>query len=309
MNRYRFATLILPSLVALGTVVGLGAALSRLPDPMAIHYGVGGAADGFAAPATFFVWVSIAIVSVTALVLWLASYSGRQVLGARLLAGAPLGLTTLLCALAGAIAVPQLGLDTATGHELDPAVLVVPLVAAAVAWVLGGLIAGAPADPPTIPGRTEPADGTSTVWRGVATPAPVVLVIAATSVALTVALAIVIGPVLLVVTALVAIPLLTMTRFRVVIGPAGVVIAGSPIGLPRFTVPIEHIASAGTTDIRPREWGGWGLRMRRNRTGIITRGDEGLRIERSDGAELVVTVDDPAAGAAVLNALLERQAR
>ena len=309
MNRYRIATLVLPVVVALGTIVALAVIRSRLPDPMAIHYGPGGVADGFASPTAFFIAASIAIAAVTALLLWLPAYGGRQVLAVRMLSGAPLGLTVLFCAIAVAMVIPQLGTAAAADNELDAAVLLVPLVLSALAWGLGGLIAGSPADPPTVADRPAPSTGTSMVWRGVATPSPVVLVIAASSVVITAALAIVVGPALLVVAGLVGIAMLTMMRFRVVIGRAGVVIAGSPVGLPRFTVPLDQIVSVGTTEIRPGQWGGWGLRVRRNRTGIITRGGEGLRIERSDGAELVVTVDDAAAGAAVLNSFLGRPAQ
>ena len=53
-------------------------------------------------------------------------------------------------------------------------------------------------------------------------------------------------------------------------------------------------------------YGGWGYRVRPGVRAIVIRGGEGLRIGRTNKADLVVTVDDAATGAGLVNALLQR---
>jgi len=79
-------------------------------------------------------------------------------------------------------------------------------------------------------------------------------------------------------------------------------------GLLRFRIPLEDVARAGVVDITPmRDFGGWGIRIASGRLGIITRKGEALQVERhSKRSAVVVTVDDPATGAAVLNGLIAR---
>jgi hypothetical protein len=59
-----------------------------------------------------------------------------------------------------------------------------------------------------------------------------------------------------------------------------------------------------------REFGGWGYRVGTDGTvGIVVRTGEGLRIRRTGDRSLVVTVDDAATGAALLNTLADRARR
>ena len=55
------------------------------------------------------------------------------------------------------------------------------------------------------------------------------------------------------------------------------------------------------------EFGGWGYRVGRGgRVGVVLRTGEGLQVERSGGRSFVVTIDDAATGAALLNTLAAR---
>lgn len=93
--------------------------------------------------------------------------------------------------------------------------------------------------------------------------------------------------------------------WRVSAGPNGLVVRGL-VGLPRFRVRPEDIASAAAVGIHPmRDFGGWGIRGSlgpdgRWRTGIVVRAGDAIRVTRRDGREFIVTVDDAATGAAVL---------
>ena len=58
------------------------------------------------------------------------------------------------------------------------------------------------------------------------------------------------------------------------------------------------------------DFGGWGYRVRPgSRTGFVVRKGEALEVERGDGTAWVVTVDDAAEGAALLNTLADRDRR
>ena len=50
-------------------------------------------------------------------------------------------------------------------------------------------------------------------------------------------------------------------------------------------------------------YGGWGWRIRPGRRAYIIRGGPAIRIERANGVAVIVTVDDAAQGAAVIESL------
>ena len=55
------------------------------------------------------------------------------------------------------------------------------------------------------------------------------------------------------------------------------------------------------------EFGGWGYRVGRGgRVGVVLRTGEALQVQRTGGRAFVVTVDDAATGAALLNTLAAR---
>ncbi|SDS68573.1 Protein of unknown function [Paraoerskovia marina] len=82
----------------------------------------------------------------------------------------------------------------------------------------------------------------------------------------------------------------------------------SVAGFPRTHVPADEVERAGVVEVAPmREFGGWGWRVGRGgRVGVVVRNGEGLLVERSGGRSIVVTVDDAATGAALLNTMSDR---
>ncbi len=68
---------------------------------------------------------------------------------------------------------------------------------------------------------------------------------------------------------------------------------------------------ADTTTVDPlAQLGGWGVRYGRAGTvGFVGRKGEALAVERTGGRPLVVTVDDVARAAALLNTLVDRSRR
>lgn len=84
------------------------------------------------------------------------------------------------------------------------------------------------------------------------------------------------------------------------------------LGWPLFQVPAADIQSAGVTEVSPMtgEFAGWGIRFGKGRRlGIITRGGQALEVQRRDGRAVVVTVDDAATAAGVLEAYASRAAK
>ncbi|MGI9598575.1 MAG: hypothetical protein ACR2QK_20580 [Acidimicrobiales bacterium] len=75
---------------------------------------------------------------------------------------------------------------------------------------------------------------------------------------------------------------------------------------PRTRVGLDEIETAHAVDVKPTEHGGWGYRGSRRifgKAAVVIRGGEGIRLGLKDGNEFIVTVDDAARGAGVLNDL------
>jgi len=99
--------------------------------------------------------------------------------------------------------------------------------------------------------------------------------------------------------------LITTFEFRVAAGPGGLSVR-SVVGWPSFRIPTTEITRAGVVDIDPlSDFGGWGLhwvigRSGKGRLGIVSRRGSALEVVRQDGRSFVLTIDDAATAAAVL---------
>lgn len=104
--------------------------------------------------------------------------------------------------------------------------------------------------------------------------------------------------------------LVVLGRWRVVVDHTGLTV--SPlISRPRTHVPLDEVVQAEVGPVSPLgEFGGWGYRVGRDGTvGVVVRTGEALKIRRTGGRNLVITVDDAATGAALLNTLADRARR
>ena len=95
--------------------------------------------------------------------------------------------------------------------------------------------------------------------------------------------------------------LLSISTFRVRIDSRGLAWR-SAIGLPRGSVHLDDVTAATVQDVRPGDFGGYGVRLVRGKTGLITRAGEALSVT-DKGRELVITVDDATTAASVLEGL------
>lgn len=309
------ARALVPLAVSLATVGVLISIRGRLPDPLAIHYGAGGVADGYASSEAVIWYGSVVLLVLTIAMTLLSFVGGRQMVGSRALAGAPLGVTTLLATLLTVTVVDQIDLPSSVNHRMPGWTVAVPLAAGAVGWVLGALIDGPEPEVPPGALSSDPAlprydlGGTGTVvWQGTAAPGVALVILSCVVLAVVTAVALLVDPWLFLVVGVVLAAILSTILFRVTVGRSAVLISGGLLGLPRFRVPLDRVVAARAVSTSARSWGGWGLRVMPNRTGIITRHGPALEIERSDGARLLVTVERPDEAAGVVNALLARDA-
>lgn len=81
----------------------------------------------------------------------------------------------------------------------------------------------------------------------------------------------------------------------------------SALGWPQFTVPTAEVVAAGSSPVEGfAEFGGYGIRWRPGAMGVVLRSGEALRVTKSDGKQLVITVDDAATAASLLEAYARR---
>ena len=116
-----------------------------------------------------------------------------------------------------------------------------------------------------------------------------------------------VGVILLVTLAVVTLLLVLLGRWTITVDHVGL-IATSVLPRPRVIVPLDEVESAEVIDVQPlADFGGWGYRIDLlGRVGIVVRAGEAILVRRTGGRQVVVTVDDAATGAALLNTLADR---
>lgn len=306
-------TLVVPLVVAAAAVLVALSWADELPDPVATHWGAGGEPDGFSS-LTGALTLLVLTAVLTAVSCWvLAVRLGVTSATRRVAAGTSVGLTTFVAVVVVGSLAQQRGLTDAADAGSLTGTLV---TAAGIGLLLGGVAAAlVPGDPTTTATDAPPADAarlpltatervawTATVWS------PAALVVALPVLALQVVLSIVLDTWLLAAFALlVALLLAAMLVLRVTVSASGLD-ARSPFGWPRLRVPLDEVVSARAGTVSPlKEFGGWGYRVALDgRTGFVLRAGDAIVVERTAGRTSVVTVDDAATAAALLNSLAER---
>ena len=106
----------------------------------------------------------------------------------------------------------------------------------------------------------------------------------------------------------VAAAVLSSTWFTVTVDRRGLAVRSAARLAARSSCRSTRCVQAEVVDRRPfPEFGGWGYRVGRGgRVGVVLRTGEGSRSSAPAAASLVVTVDDAATGAALLNTLAAR---
>lgn len=324
LSRRRFVLVAvwLPLVATLVSLVWQIALLPTLPDPVAIHWGASGQPNGFA-PAWVNLVMTVAIgfglPAVLAATTLRPLRRGEQGVTFRFLGVVASWLSVLINALMVGTTIGQSGLDDAR----DAPTILVPLIVAALLataiCVLAWFIQPAVNMPARADQQVQPvklAPGEQAAWmRETSMPRIFVIPMVILTLVLLVAavwalvatdlgagLAFFVAPVVLVAA------LLTSTVFYVRVNTEGFTVR-SLVGWPRFHVALRDVAGVETRAIYPMgDFGGWGVRWRPNAWGVVLREGTGIVVTRTNGKQLMVTVDDAETGAAVLAALAAKRA-
>ncbi|MCF8571364.1 DUF1648 domain-containing protein [Gordonia sp. HY002] len=298
-----------PTLVTLIAVVVQIMSMSDLPDEVAVHWNASGDADRWGSP-----WVMVVAAIVSGLIAVGISAVNYRVLRDGATGGTFRWLSTASAALATALAVVFAGAlasqtdgDTSSPVSLIGAAAIAAAVVGAIGWYVQ------PSDPPADPGSpAEPmglAPGHRAVWLHTETASRAILVLTGLLLGFAVVVALVTwtnggaasafwAAVVIIVVAAAAVA--TIVGFHVRIDSSGLTLR-SIAGIPRWHVPADDIEDVSVIDIRAiGDFGGYGIRLARGRTGIVLRSGPAVLITRVDGRPLVITLSDAATAAALL---------
>jgi len=299
--------LVLPALAVAATALLPLAYRDRLPDPVAVHWGVDGLPDGSATIAFDAVSMVALVLLIAVAPVWAAGRAERR--AARLLVGVSHGTAAMFAVLRWRTLAANA--DAATWQDATPiagadllGLAAVALVAGALGWWLARTRPERPAARLLPTPVVLPLDH-ALVWVGGQAWGPARLIGPLVMVAGAVALAVprsaetlVAGPTLL----LVGIALWTFTAITVSVGPAGLKVRFGPLGWPAVRVPLADVTTVHVEDVEPLSYGGWGYRVMPGVRAVVIRRGPALRVGRAGRSDLVVTVDDAATAAAVLEA-------
>ncbi|PKQ25566.1 MAG: hypothetical protein CVT64_09095 [Actinobacteria bacterium HGW-Actinobacteria-4] len=279
---------------------------SRLPEPLASHWGVSGAPDASAPRLVDLLVIGFVTVTI-ALGPILAARAPMPRSMARLLVGTAWAGSATFATLR--VLTVRANLDVPSwqqASEVTGLTMLAVLGIATVAAVFGVLLAG---------DRPDHQRSTYSVDAATVKPGEAVVWVSGTSSRLGALVASVLvlvaglgawllpgqGRIIFVAAILMAALAMTvMGQCRVTVGPRGMTVRLGWLGWPRLSVPIAQVTDVRVEDIDPMSYGGWGVRSVPGATGVIIRAGEGIRVERTTGRALVVAVDDAAVGAGVL---------
>jgi hypothetical protein len=306
----------------LATLVGIGLIVifaARLPDPLAVHWGIRGTVDRTDSLAAVFLSSAVfapLLAGVVITVFLLMTRHSAATLFTRTLVGVGAGLGVLVGLLPFTFVLAQV--DAPSAHVVPLSAAVPGLIATfVIALAVGiGLAFVIPLSP--VPFRvTESAPAldlsagekvhwSRSVWLG-----PLGLFLYAGAAVLVVGTVLLVGaPWWLVLIVLLVFALLATTlAWHVVVDSQGVHVIAA-LGFPRLIFSIADITSARRTDVSPvREFGGWGIRFGVSGAwGIIVRGGEALEISREHKAPFVITIKDAETAARLINGLAKSRA-
>lgn len=291
----------------------------RLPDPIAVHWN-GTTPDRGTAVNTFALQISgfYLIGALTAAAA--AWYSDLERRATRRMLGAGIGLWSgIMAGAAAGIALANLDHDHWSDARLTGGgialLLALTLAMPAVTALIGAAAAGNRPDAPRpAPQRTPALDlpeGTRLAWShrqgtGISLLFVSIAVAALTLTGLLIgdaeAIAFTASGLIVIVSAGLLFGGLTVTA-----GARGVQVRLGLLGWIRWRIPLSDIDTAYVDERAPADVGGWGLRIVPGRaTAVMIRKGECLILRRNNKHEAIISVDDAATAAAVLNTLGQR---
>lgn len=301
-----------PFLVVLLALAGVWTTVSgRLPDPLATHFGAAGRADGFTSVQGFATTSLALLLLFGAVVGFFVQVRPDTpevpwVIAAGYALAAVCGYAVCVTLLSNA------DVAEVSAVRVPLWVLALSLPVALLAGALGRLLAGAaPAGPRRPRGAVSRLDlppAETAGWSRIISSRPLFVLGG-----LLLGAGLLVG---LLADRIVAVPLLfgaavalPMASVRVTVDRRGLTLSPTLLSSRcRFRrIAPDHIAEAGSRRIACfAEFGGWGYRIRAGRSGFVLRSGEGMVVRLTNGREFVVTVDDAATAAALLNTYTDR---
>lgn len=281
-----------------------------LPSRIAVHFGLDGVSDGWLGRGVALVSFGAFAVGLPALLLvvfatgqWWRGASARFT--SALVSGLAAGLVALFVHLLWS----QRGLVDTTDLRLSAWGVLWPLAAALGAGLLAAAVLP-PALPQPDPITVEPLEITPTdrvSWFGTVRSSQAMiwaLLAGVGTVVVATLLSGLWGLWLVVLLMLLLFP--ATTTFRATVDRSGLTWR-SALGVPRGRVPLAEITGVSVVDVRPGDFGGYGIRSVPGATAVVTRPGPALSVVRGD-RRFVITVDDPVTAASVLEGLRLRAA-
>lgn len=298
------AALLVVSAVAYAGVVALVA--GDLPGELAVHFGVDGVADGGMGRGVALVTFGLMAVGLPGLLLavfaageWWRGASARSI--SALVSGLSAGLVALFVHLLWT----QRGLEDTDGLQMSAWMLLWPLVVGVGVGLLAAALLPRPLPQPE-PELVDPlviTPGDRVSWFGQARTSQPVLWLLLGGVLAVVLATLASGQWWLWLVALLMVLLVpAMSSFRVTIDRDGLRWR-SALGVPRGHVPLAEVSAVSVVDVRPGDYGGYGIRSVPGATAVVTRSGPALQVSRGEGRRFVITVEDAAAAASVLEGL------
>ena len=291
-------------------VGAFAATWTRLPDPLATHWGLSGTPNGSMPKLAAFVLFAGATV-LAAIAARVAMHRERgiaQLAGAAAFAGvlfAALGVVTVVA-----------NLDAPRWQDARAVGIPLALACCALAWGAAALVSRAARTLERMPAATSalPSIGLGPTERAVWSAG------AKNRALFVVALFVAVGGVtawasggswIEVSTCAACAVLVTgITEIHVRVDERALRIAFGPLRFPRMSIAVDRIEHAEKMTVAPMANGGWGYRgslTAFGRAAVVVRGGEGLRLALRDHKTMIVTVDDAETGAGLINDLVSRR--
>jgi hypothetical protein len=303
---------VVPFAWLIGAVVPFAIAWHHLPEPLATHWSLFGDPNG-ALPRVTALALHAGFALLAAIGAFVVTRPGDHPRGVGTGVGVATFIGTLFAAIAIAIVIANY--DAAMwrdAHQTALALLVAPAAACVAAAIASraarSLETARPIDAATLPsvglGATERATWVGSARnRGFGIGGIAALVVAA--------VAYLLGNTPTAITlAFVGIVMIPFGELHVRVDDRGLAIGFGPVAWPRIRVALAEIQSARRLDISPMAHGGWGYRGSLTMFGkaaAIVRGGDGLELALDGNKTLIVSTDDAATAAGLLNDLVRRR--
>lgn len=308
----RVLGILLPSVFIILTMLPFFLFRERLPDPVAVHFGIYGRPNIYM-PLSFMVIFNLVFVGIPAVVMFFSSRRKPVYKGGM---SRVMSVNAFTCTLATCISwlIVYNNLDASdwTGAAIKGGLLwqlitltVSCLMMAGLAFGLGRLIE-LPEQPVSVLPSANLKPDDRAVWIGTARSMwGLPLLIGCMGLGIfflirqvyPVALIVILG-------GIVCIPFMSL---RVLADSRGVKLSFGPMSWPRKLIPLKDICQARAVDIIPMQHGGWGYRgsMKfKNRVSIVLRGGKGLELDLEGNKKLFITVNGANEGAGLINDLI-----